>query len=180
MTLRPKYPFCESLFPHPQDSVGQAVNNEVNHFLCTKSSLGFLAVSDYEDPLHPTVSSHSLDPGEADTGDIAVSLLQCIRLAKHEISKADCIACGFSIELICGKHGFLVLVYRLEDDVEHDELLAYKLVQRSDPNPAVRQAPIKIHKRPAVLLLSSDCNTVAVAHENADDGLVRASVSFVL
>ena len=80
---------------------------------------------------------------------------------------------------ICSKKGLLFIAHRNEDEEPYDEIIVYNLVKRDNPQPPSLQNSIKINKRPTVLLLSSDCNTLAVAHENADDGLLRASVSFI-
>ena len=38
---------------------------------------------------------------------------------------------------------------------------------------------IKVNKLPTAFLLTSICNTLAIAHENANDGLTLASVTFI-
>lgn len=80
---------------------------------------------------------------------------------------------------VCGTEGYLVAGHRLDEEQPQDEILIYSLVNRAKPQPPQLQKVIKVNKRPTVLLLSSDCMTLAVAHENANDGLQRASVTFI-
>jgi len=73
----------------------------------------------------------------------------------------------------------LFVASRLNNDSPEDEILIFDLVKRSSPQPPKLRKTVKVNKLPTVLLLTNDCNTLAIAHENVNDGLTRASVTFI-